>query len=316
MVILVDLPLECGAINPALTMLYGATIRLTNVRGLEVGVKVGADPASVHYKQKVVQLTLFSSGIRPAIDDYLALEAAKVRDYGDYWSASSAGYCQRKLIFERLGIPPVSKEGDERKTRVFEAGHIFHEWVQRITRESGLSIAQELELQVDELMVRGHIDDLVLVDGRLILMDYKTQHSNAFTWQKGKPASYFHKMQVGTYMYMLQGDWLLKHKLAVDASRWGALSGEVKEARILKISKDDLRMDENQILWSEELSSEVRDYWTSLNKHWAERKMPPCTCHVHENGFLAKEKYNPYFFNGKPCSIELYNKFKKEKVNG
>jgi hypothetical protein len=133
-----------------------------------VVVKVGADPASVHYKQKVVQLTLFSSGIRPAIDDYLALEAAKVRDYGDYWSASSAGYCQRKLIFERLGVPPVTKEGDERKTRVFEAGHIFHEWIQRITKEAGLSIIQELELQDEELMVRGHIDDLVLVGDKLI----------------------------------------------------------------------------------------------------------------------------------------------------
>jgi hypothetical protein len=261
-------------------------------------------------------VSIFSSGIRPAIDDYLALQAAKVRDYGSYWSASSAGYCQRKLIFERLGVPPVVKEGDERKTRVFEAGHIFHEWVQRITREAGLSIAQELELQDDELMVRGHIDDLVLVDGRLILMDYKTQHSNAFTWQKGRPASFFHRMQVGTYMYMLRKertvtDWI---NLTDEPVKAAELS-PVAEARILKISKDDMRMAENQILWSEELESDVVDYWISLNKHWAERTLPPCSCADHEGGFMAKEKFNPYFYEDEPCSLKLLSKFKKEQAN-
>lgn len=164
---------------------------------------------------------MFNSGIRPAIDDYLKKKSEEVRDYGDYWSASSAGYCMRKMVFERLGVPPVEKDSDARKTRVFEAGHVFHAWVQNITKQAGLSIAQELELQDDILMVRGHIDDLILIKGwftqghadnmdvdgeadRLILYDYKTQHSGAFTWQKDRPISYYHRYQVGTYMYMLR----------------------------------------------------------------------------------------------------------------
>jgi hypothetical protein len=269
-------------------------------------------------------MNLFNSGIRPKIDEYMAKQRAEVRDYGNFWSASSAGYCQRKLIFERLGVPPVSKDSDERKYRVFESGKIFHSWVQGITKNAGLSIAQELELQDDELMVRGHIDDLVLMqkpdDGasmyegypHLILYDYKTQHSGAFTWQKGKPASYFHKMQVGTYMYMLR-----KEK-AVGPTNNGISYPDLSEARILKISKDDLRLDENQILWSEELEEEVYKYWGTLNAHWImyqqAGKLPPCSCADHEGGFMAKEKFNPYFHNGEPCSIELYNKFKKEKT--
>src|SRR5665213_3322496 len=104
-------------------------------------------------------MTLFDSGIRPAIDAYLQSKREEVRDYGDYWSASSAGYCMRKSIFERLGVPPVSE--DARKQRVFSSGHIFHNWIQEITKGAGLSIAQELELQDEDLMVRGHIDDLV-----------------------------------------------------------------------------------------------------------------------------------------------------------
>ncbi len=251
---------------------------------------------------------LYSTGIRGAIDAYLAEQQAKVRDYGEYFSASSAGYCMRKLIFERLGVPPVAKDSDARKTRVFEAGHVFHAWVQAITKNAGLSIAQELELSDETLMVRGHIDDLVLVDGKLILMDYKTQNSRAFTWQKDREVSYYHKMQVGTYMYMLR---TIKSPVWDERTTVKDLdTKELAEARILKMDKDNLRMDEDQVLWSPELELEVIDYWLKLNEWWASRKLPPCSCAEHEGGFMAKEAFNPYFYKGQPCSIELYQEWK------
>ena len=164
--------------------------------------------------------SLFETGIRPAVDSWLIARGQEKRDYGDYWSASSAGYCMRKVIFERLGLPPVTE--DARKQRVFSSGDIFHEWMQRITKEAGLSIAQELELQDEELMIRGHIDDLVLVDKlvevpelkdelhpgkvnskHLILYDYKTQNSRAFSYKR-EAMSWYHRMQLGTYMSILR----------------------------------------------------------------------------------------------------------------
>mgnify|MGYP000971060867 CR=1 FL=1 len=89
------------------------------------------------------------------------------------------------------------------------------------------------------------------------------------------------------------------------------------EARILKISKDDLRMSEDQLLWSDELEKEVLNYWTQLNKYWDEKKLPPCTCLDHEGGFLGKRTkqgkiYNDFFWNETPCSIEWYNKCKAD----
>src|SRR4051812_41664222 len=104
--------------------------------------------------------SLYDTGVRPILDNYLIEEAKKKRDYGKYWSASSAGYCMRRVIFERLGVPPVVE--DARKQRVFSAGHIFHSWIQGITKAAGLSIAQEVELQDEDLMIRGHFDDLVV----------------------------------------------------------------------------------------------------------------------------------------------------------
>ena len=274
-------------------------------------------------------MSLFDTGIRPQIDAYLAKKAAERRDYGKYWSASQAGYCMRKVIMEHMGIPPVAV--DARKQRVFEVGNIFHEWAQRITKKAGISIAQELELQDEELMIRGHIDDLVLVlthpgshdpllagsstitlhtkgDAHLILYDYKTQNSRAFTYQKDKPISYFHKMQLGTYMYMWRNPkvWLPKNDFLL-------MKDLLNEARILKISKDDLRMSEQQLLWSPELEQEVLTYWQTINKYWKAKTLPPCTCHEHENGFMAREAYNPFFFNGQPCSQEWLEQHQSER---
>lgn len=277
-------------------------------------------------------MTLFNTGIRPAVDAYLAEQAAKERDYGEYWSASSAGYCMRLNIMRRLGVPKVPElEDNATQTRIFEAGHIFHEWLQRITKNAGLSIASEVELQDEDLMIRGHFDDLVLVKNergshlisdppipldKLILYDYKTAHSASFNYKKKQDMGHYHKMQLGTYMYMLR-----QNKVTIVTPEEGLmvepLVKNLSEARILSISKDDLRMDEKQLLWTPELSDDVLTYWKTLNKYWAEKKLPPCTCLEHDGGFMGRRSskgkiYNDYFYNDEPCSLEWYKLMKKE----
>lgn len=230
---------------------------------------------------------LFESGVRPVIDAHLTERAAQVRDYGDYWSASSAGYCMRRLIMQRLKIPEVKI--DARKQRIFTVGDIFHEWIQGLTKEAGVSIAQEKELIDNDIMVKGHFDDLIQLSDRVVLYDYKSTSSRSFGY---KEISHYHRMQVGTYLYMLR-------KLPLGVA--------ISEARVLKISKDDLRLAENEVLWSPELEKEVVEYWRTLNGYWKRVALPKCTCHVYEGGFLAREAFNPYFYNGQPCSIDWFN---------
>lgn len=239
-----------------------------------------------------VKPNLFSTGIRPAVDDYLALLASEKRDYGDFWSASSAGYCMRKLIFERLNIPYTSE--DARKQRVFSAGDVFHEWVQRITKKSSLSLGQEILLEDKGLMIRGHADDLISIDNHLIVYDYKSAHSRSFSYAKDRPMSHYHKMQLGTYLYMFH------------QPGWVAVFGDITEGRVLKISKDDLRMLEHQLMWTPALEKEVVGYWKTLNGYWNRKKLPKCTCDKYEGGFMSREAYNPYFYEGEPCSLKWY----------
>lgn len=260
---------------------------------------------------------LFSTGIRPAVDDWLLKKSQEQRDYGEYWSASSAGYCMRKNIFERLGVPHVSTDDDARKQRTFTAGHLFHDWIQGITKEAGLSIASEVELQDEHLKIRGHFDDLVLVDGQLILYDYKTAHSKWFEYVKDQPMSHYNRFQLGTYMYMLRK---LAKKISELIKRPDLyeLILNLLEARILKISKDDLRMHEIQLLWSPDLEKDIVQYWSTLNGYWKAKKMPECTCALFEVnkktgvGFMADEKWNPYFYEGEPCSLAWYERWKND----
>ena len=296
---------------------------------------------------------LFNTGIIPAVNEYLLKKAKEERNYGDYWSASSAGYCMRLNIMRRLGVPKVPElEDNATQTRIFEAGHIFHEWLQRITKDAGLSIASEVELQDEDLMIRGHFDDLVLVtkdkmftdihgeddlDGvvagysekNLILYDYKTAHSASFNYKKKQTEiGYYHKMQLGTYMYMLNK--------ATPISGWtGDINNEergglflqflrsdqkAEEARILSISKDDLRMHEQQLLWSPQLEKEVYEYWSILNGYWKAKKLPKCTCLDHDGGFMGKKSakgkfYNDFFYKDEPCSLEWYKLWKDKNVS-
>jgi len=210
-------------------------------------------------------MTLYESGVRQIIDDFLLEESKKERDYGKYWSASSAGYCMRKNIFEKLGVPYVQTEDAARKQRVFTAGHLFHEWIQDLTKKAGCSIEQEAELQDEKLLVRGHFDDIIKADDKLILYDYKTANSRSFDYKK--ELSHFHKMQLGTYLYMLRN----KYK-------------DLDEGRILVLEKDTLRTKEFQLVWDAQLEKEVYSYWSTLNGYYTAQTLPKCTCADYEGG--------------------------------
>ena len=91
----------------------------------------------------------------------------------------------------------------------------------------------------------------------------------------------------------------------------------LSESRILSISKDDLRMHEQQLLWSPQLEKEIYQYWATLNGYWKARKLPACTCDKFDGGFMGRKSakgkfYNDFFYNDTPCSQEWLELTKKE----
>lgn len=236
--------------------------------------------------------SLYETGVRDAFDKYIIAKSQEKRDYEKYWSASSAGYCMRKVIYDKLGVPEI--KSDPRKYRIFEVGHIFHQFMQGITKDAGLSVAQEEELIDDKIMVKGHFDDLIKCKDELILYDYKSTSSQSFKYKNETPSN-SHKMQVGTYLYMLRKQY-----------------PKLKEGRLLLISKDDLRQKEQQVIFTPALEKEIYGYWSTLNGYWKNKQLPKCTCADNDGGFMAKEAYNPYYYEGEPCSLAWAKKTKEE----
>ena len=92
------------------------------------------------------------------------------------------------------------------------------------------------------------------------------------------------------------------------------------ESRILILEKDTLRTREFVLKWTPDLEKEIVGYWRTLNGYWKNETLPKCTCADYEKmstgpnkgvGFMAVEKWNPYFYNGEPCSLEYYKNWKE-----
>lgn len=291
--------------------------------------------------------TIYERGPIYFIDRFF--DEKKQDDYPDYWRGSSAGMCMRRVMFQRLGVPPAlysqeKRDEHSRKTRVFQAGHIFHEFLQRVTRDAGISLNQEIELRHNGLSVRGHYDDLLLITDRLILVDYKSQHSMSFHWAKKfkRPMSLYHRLQLGTYLYILQciarGD---KDAVALSLDEHGEYTVDIteqihlelkakplKEGRIVLVSKDDLSTRQEKLLWNPGLEKEVTQYWKSLEGYWVNKTIPRCTCDETSRdpdqkptknnplglGWAATEKYNDFYYEGEPCSLKWYEMWRDNKL--
>ncbi len=181
------------------------------------------------------------------IDSYIA-EAREEFQHTEKFRVSDAGRCRLMRYWKRQGKEPTDLP-DERTLRVFEVGHVFHKWLQDCLKEKGVLI--EAELEVEDLHRKGHVDAIVFSDDKLVLYDFKTVHSRKFNYLSTEKDIHYH-FQALTYAMMLP--------FGVDS------------VRIAYISKDDLRIQEIEVL--PHIEDEVRQDWLILIEAW-ERKQEP-----------------------------------------
>ena len=185
-------------------------------------------------------------------------ERAKRERSGKY-SPSSLGRCYRLQYFNRLN-EPITNPPEERNLRVMKCGSIFHDIIQTLVLKENANIQKEVTVETDDF--KGYAD---LVDDGVT--DIKTIHSQGFNYLKPETIAkekYTNWMQVLFYAYKL---------------------GK-KYAKLVFVSKDDLRIDEYR--------QELDEYWlneldmeeTLLKHYWASKVLPPA---------------EPRAFNGKDC---------------
>lgn len=246
--------------------------------------------------------------LQALINSHVAKLGEEKKAY-ESWRASSLGGCPRKHFYKRLGIEETSPP-DERTQRVFEVGNIFHEFIQGIADKSGHAAEIETEMYDKELDLGGRCDLIGGNPPQRILWDIKTINSRAFWHLENSGKTLAEKFpqyvqQLGAYMLMLKRD-----------------GNPVDEGRILLVSKDDLMMKEVTFHLTPELEQSVKEELELLNKHWAEKTLPPCTCnqlYLDKNGKSSGPRYCSYRKEGSSsicCEESLYKNHLKKEANG
>ncbi len=148
--------------------------------------------------------------IKNLIEDYMyTMQEDDNRDSSSF-HPSSVGKCCRQIVYSMLGYPAPKNE--PRLMRIFECGHSMHERYQRWFEGMGIQIAAEIVLNADsddelvaercrELNISGRTDSLLLVNGRLCLVELKSANSNMFKFHLKEPKEE-HVLQLQLYMYL------------------------------------------------------------------------------------------------------------------
>jgi len=83
--------------------------------------------------------------------------------------------------------------------RIFQTGHIFHEWIQRMLRKRNMLIASEVEIEykiAEDIKLIGHYDALINLNGKHAILELKT------TRKLPKEALKHHIEQINAYLCM------------------------------------------------------------------------------------------------------------------
>jgi hypothetical protein len=207
----------------------------------------------------------------PSIQSLIDLELQpKPRERSGKYNPSSFGYCYRNQFWNRKD-EPQSNPPDERSLRVFQAGNLFHDFVQNIIRKQDENNGIEVAIENEDFKGRA---DLVIGNE---VMDIKSQHSRSFWWMEKKEFDII-KDKFGNWLQVM----------------YYALELDKEFGRLVFISKDDLCIKEFiqplNTFWKKHLSTEI----TTLKNIWKADKLPPAAPRC-EYKFNKKNKEVKYW---------------------
>ena len=171
--------------------------------------------------------------IQPIYDEYVKAqnEANREERYKgkeEYYHASGAGSCSRKLYFESVVVAEPTNSPSSDSYRKMRLGTIFHNEMEDCFTThgtgtctgtgTGTTVHQEKEIILGKLGVRGYYD-LVLVteDDEVYLYDYKTMGSYPWKLKFGRNPVFTHtkmpqtniryELQLSTYGYAIKKEF-------------------------------------------------------------------------------------------------------------
>ena len=189
----------------------------------------------------------------------------------DYFHASGAGSCRRKLFFQSVACVEPTNEIKADSYRKMRLGTVFHSEMEDCFRyyststnnktststnknlSTNFKVYLEQEILIEELKVRGFYDLVLVLDtGEVYLYDFKTIGSYPYKLKFGryakKPTNFRYEMQLGTYGYSVK-------------EQFGRIDGMF----LIYYNKDDSRMKEVSVDLS--YVSVAYSHWREVNDH-------------------------------------------------
>jgi len=132
--------------------------------------------------------------------DYINKIPPRKLKLGEY-HVSSVYKCPRLMYYEYMTqLYPDSTEEYKKNTetmRIFQIGHVIHDYVENVLKREGKLVASETHLQYQldhDILLSGHYDAMIQDNGSLKLVEFKS------TKALPKQAYDHHVIQLNTYL--------------------------------------------------------------------------------------------------------------------
>ena len=168
---------------------------------------------------------------------------------------SDMGKCLRMRWLKRKGFEcePFSN----RLKRIFSIGKLGHLYLQEMLEKQGVLIGAEIPVQWQEYELHGRVDALVNIE-KYLVYDFKFTHSRKILIKKYDTDDLHYIKQVLTYVKRLQKEY-----------------PDLKEARLVYVSRDDWLIKEVSYELTPEWDKEIEEEMQALWGYWTANDMPP-----------------------------------------
>ena len=192
--------------------------------------------------------------------------------HNDCWYASECGFCKRKQVLRRIGLE-TSNISQYRFRFLGQDGNACHGWREEAAKKMGVVILSEEPLIDKKLQWRGRPDLLIELNGSPVMLDIKSQRSEAFWRRKKKPdgekVEIYQQLQLASYIYFFNknySDILIKYGFPKGT--------KVKEGRIYFVDRGGGVREEYIFNFKKKIYQEVINELKILNKHWKDKVVP------------------------------------------
>ena len=184
------------------------------------------------------------------IENHLKREH-RPKTMGRYYP-SEIGSCMRKIWYSYTDPRPIQLD----LIKIFEVGNIMHDFVAEVMRSEKnpniqlLSSELPFKIQMQDLLISGRIDDLLLVkeSGKTVLVEVKSTASLGYTTAPKES----HVMQLQLYMHALK----------------------IFDGIVLYIEKNTLKARAFEVPYDERIAADALDRFSKLHKFLTTKEMP------------------------------------------